>query len=192
MAKMGYYFDQDACIGCKACQVACKDKNDLELGTLFRSLQDYETGKYPNARLYHYSGSCNHCMNPQCVAVCPNEAMFVDEEDGTVQHNDEKCIGCGYCVNSCPYGVPQLIESLGVSHKCDACITLRAHGEKPACVASCTMRAIEFDEYDALVAAHPDAVNEIAALPEASVTSPCLLINAKPAALETNFVEVYL
>ena len=192
MAKKGFYFNQDMCVGCRACQVACKDKNDLEMGTLFRHVRNFETGSFPHATLYNYAGTCNHCMDPQCVAVCPNEAMFVDEEDGTVQHNDEKCIGCGYCANACPYGAPCVIESLGVTHKCDACITLRANGEKPSCVASCTMRALEFGEYGELVSAHAGAVSSIAALPDSSETNPCVLINAKPSALESSFVEIRL
>lgn len=192
MAKMAFYFNQVQCIGCKACQVACKDKNDLEIGYLFRHVDSFETGTYPTASLYHYSGSCNHCQNPACVEVCPNAAMYIDEADGTVQHDDEKCIGCGYCEQACPYGAPHVIESLGVSHKCDACYTLRANGEQPACVAACTMRALEFGSYDDIVAAHPDAVADIAVLPDSAQTGPCTLIDAKPAALETDFRAVVL
>ena len=92
----GFYFDMTACIGCRTCQVACKDKNDLEMGVIFRRLSDFEVGEYPAVQTYHYSGSCNHCEKPECVAACPNAAMYIDEEDGTVQHDDEKCIGCQY------------------------------------------------------------------------------------------------
>lgn len=110
--------------------------------------------------------------------------MFIDEEDGTVQHDDSKCIGCQYCVNACPYGVPKYIEDLGLVHKCDSCRTLRSEGENPACVNACPMRALEFGPIDDLRAAHPDAVNQIAILPDASQTNPSVAIEAKPAALE--------
>ncbi len=110
MSKMGFYFNQKKCVGCRTCQVACKDKNDLEVGELFRHVTSYQAGKYPNAMLYHYAATCNHCMDPACVAACPNGAMYVDEEDGTVQHDDTKCLGCQYCVEACPYSVPVYIE----------------------------------------------------------------------------------
>ena len=180
----GFYFDMTACIGCRTCQVACKDKNDLEMGVIFRRLSDFEVGEYPAVQTYHYSGSCNHCEKPECVAACPNAAMYIDEEDGTVQHDDEKCIGC-------PYGVPQHIESIQKTHKCDGGIQLRANGEQPACVAACPMRALEFGPIDELRAAHPDAVNAIAVLPEPK-TEPSIAIEAKPAALEPDPVSALM
>lgn len=190
--RKGFYFNSRRCAGCRTCQVACKDKNRLDAGTFFRRVTSYQTGTYPNAMLYHYAATCNHCENPACVAVCPNAAMYIDEEDGTVQHDDEKCIGCQYCVKACPYGVPQYLESLQKTHKCDACIQLRAAGEQPACVAACPMRALEFGDIEELRAAHPDAVNQIAVLPDASQTNPSVAIEAKPAALEKNPVPVVL
>ena len=192
MARSGFYYNQEACIGCRTCQIACKDKNDLEVGTLFRRVTDYVTGSYPRPASYHYAATCNHCENPACVAVCPNAAMYIGEEDGTVQHDDEKCIGCEYCVKACPYGVPQYIESIQKTHKCDACIQLRGAGEHPACVAACPMRALEFGPIDDLRAAHPEAVNQIAVLPDASQTNPSVAVDAKTVALEEKPVPVLL
>lgn len=186
----GFYFNQQACIGCRTCQIACKDKNDLEVGTLFRKVLSFEVGTYPEAKLYHYSGSCNHCENPACVEVCPNQATYINEEDGTVQHDDEKCIGCEYCVKACPYGHPQYIEELKVVHKCDGCIGLRSAGEQPACVAACLMRALEFGAIDELRAAHPDATDEIAVLPDASQTNPSIAVDPRSAALEQEFRQL--
>ena len=188
--RQGFYFNMDACIGCRTCQVACKDKNDLEIGIIFRQATDYEVGAYPDVHPYHYSGSCNHCEKPQCVAVCPNAAMYIDEDDGTVQHDDEKCIGCQYCVNACPYGVPRYIASIQRTHKCDGCKPLRDNGEKPACVAACPMRALEFGPIEELRAAHPEAVDAIAILPSPSQTSPSLAITAKPVALDEGYVRL--
>lgn len=192
MARKGFYYNQEACIGCRTCQIACKDKNELDVGLFFRHVTDYVVGEYPQPLSYHYAATCNHCEKPACVAVCPNAAMFIDENDGTVQHDDEKCIGCQYCVKACPYGVPQYMETLQKTHKCDACIELRAAGELPACVAACPMRALEFGTIDELRAAHPDAVDEIVILPEASQTSPSVSIAAKRAALEPNPAAVTL
>ena len=79
----GFYFDMTRCIGCRACQVACKDKNRLEVGTLYRNVKSYTVGTFPNVKSYSYSGSCNHCENPICLANCPTGAIS-KAEDGTV------------------------------------------------------------------------------------------------------------
>lgn len=70
--------------------------------------------------MFHLNLSCNHCESPACVANCPTGAMYKDD-DGTVQHDDEACIGCQTCVNSCPYGAPQFIEEDKIVQKCDTC-----------------------------------------------------------------------
>lgn len=180
----GFYFDQQACVGCRTCQVACKDKNDLEVGYLFRKVSTYEIGEYPKPATFHYSGACNHCHTPACVDVCPAGATYINAEDGTVQHDAGKCIGCGYCVNACPYGHPVLDEELNIARRCNACIDLRSAGEKPACVAACPMRALDFGPIDELRAAHPEGVDMISVLPDSSATGPSVVINARPAALE--------
>lgn len=185
--RKGFYFDQQACIGCRTCQIACKDKNDLDVGMLFRKVFSYETGSFPNARTFHLSIACNHCENPACVAACPTGAMYIDEADGTVQHDDSRCIGCKYCAMACPYGQPVFNEATGTIHKCDGCIELRANGELPACVASCPMRALEFGTAEDLRAGHPEAVNQVSALPEASYTNPGLFIEAREGALEADY-----
>ncbi len=192
MAKQGFYFNQAACVGCKTCQVACKDKNDLEVGYLFRHVNDFESGEYPAPKLFHYAATCNHCEMPACVANCSTGALYIDDEDGTVQYDTSKCDGCQACVTACPYSVPVFFEEEKVVRKCDACKTLRENGEQPACVAACPMRALEFGPIDELAAAHPDAVKDIAILPDSSTTGPCTLIDARPAALEDDFVEVLL
>lgn len=184
MSKKGFYINQVACWGCRTCQVACKDKNDLPIGTLFRTVKSFEKGAYPDAKLFHYPATCNHCENPACVANCPTGAMYVDEADGTVQHDDTLCIGCETCAKSCPYQVPQLIAEENIVRKCDACKQLRDNGEEPACVASCIMRALEFGDIDELRAKHPDAVSNLAILPDATQTSPCVIIAPHAAALD--------
>ena len=84
---LGFYFDMTRCVGCRACQVACKDRNNLDIGLLFRYAKTYETGSFPKVGMYNYSGSCNHCEHPACVTVCPTGAMY-KAEDGTVIHDD--------------------------------------------------------------------------------------------------------
>ena len=190
MARKGFFFNQAKCIGCRTCQVACKDKTDLEIGVVYRRFDLFEVGEFPVAAAYGLSRTCNHCENPACVAKCPVGAMRIDEEDGTVQHDDGTCIGCQSCVKACPYGVPQYRAELKITGKCDGCIGLRSSGEPNACVASCPMRALEFGDIDELRAKHPDAVDVVAALPDPSQTTPSVAIDAKPSALEAGFVQV--
>ncbi len=190
MGKLGFYFDMERCIGCKACQVACKDRNRLEADENFRTVRIFTIGKYPNVGLYNYSGACNHCTDPACVRNCPTGATFI-AEDGTVQHDDTMCIFCKTCVGACPYGAPVPMESLQVVHKCDSCKPLRDAGMNPACVDGCPMRALEFGDLDELKKKHEgELVDKIACLPEPT-TIPSILIKAKEIASDDNFKQIY-
>jgi anaerobic dimethyl sulfoxide reductase subunit B (iron-sulfur subunit) len=189
-SRLGFYFDQKACIGCRTCQIACKDKNDLPVGVIYRRVHSFEVGAFPDPCVYHYSASCNHCENPACVAGCPTGAMHV-ADDGTVVHDDSRCIGCQYCVWNCPYSVPQYRSDAGVVGKCDACADLRAAGGNPACVDACVMRCLEFGPLDELMEKHAgeDLTDKLTILPDSSKTNPSLLVNPRPAALEGSFAE---
>lgn len=192
MGKLGFYFNMDNCIGCSACQIACKDRADLPVGANFRTVGHYETGEYPDARWYHMSIACNHCTDPACVRNCPSGAMHM-AEDGTVQHDDDMCIFCLTCVEKCPYGAPVAVEDLGYVQKCDSCKPLRDAGMNPVCVDACVQRALEFGDLEALKKAHEgeELVNELPCLPEPS-TQPSLLIHAKPCASEKDFTRIRL
>lgn len=188
---LGFYFDMASCIGCKTCQTACKDKNDLPMGTLFRRVHSYETGSYPKVQAYHWSASCNHCEEPACVYNCPTGAMYKSEE-GPVLHDDTLCIGCQTCVNSCPYSVPQYIEETGKTGKCDSCVAFRENGKNPVCVDACVMRCLEFGDLDELKEKHKDQelVNELPAMPTASMTKPNVRIHPKKCAQEPDFMRI--
>ena len=188
MGKKGFYFDQTMCSGCRTCMTACRVDHNLPTGKFFRRVTTMETGSWPDAHTFHVSIACNHCENPACVAVCPVGAMYIDEEDGTVQHNDDICLGCQYCVMACPYGEPQFNEPLGIVQKCDGCKSLREQGEEPICVAACTMRALKFGDLDELRAKYGDAVSELPCIGSADNTNPSLLINPKDAAKESDYV----
>ena len=126
--SLGFYVDLASCIGCKTCQVACKDRRDIQVaGPRLRRVDTFECGTYPEVAMFHLNLSCNHCESPACVANCPTGAMYKDD-DGTVQHDDEACIGCQTCVNSCPYGAPQFIEEDKIVQKCDTRIRPAGRG----------------------------------------------------------------
>ncbi len=192
MEQLGFYFDMTRCVGCKTCQVACKQRNNLPMGITYREVHTFEVGVYPDATMYHVATTCNHCENPACVRACPTSAMHVSDEDGTVQHDDDVCIGCQQCVNACPYGVPRYFPELKIVGKCYACKDTRDFDGAPTCVAACGQRALEFGPLGELQAAHPDAVADIACLPSSSETNPSVLIEAKPRALEESFRELHL
>lgn len=178
MSKMGFYINMTNCIGCRTCQIACKEKNSLPVGVLYRRVGSYETGAFPKPGYYHFSASCNHCTSPKCILSCPTGAMRF-AEDGTVQHNSRLCIRCKYCVKNCPYQVPQYFEGADRVGKCDSCIDLRKKGNNPVCVDACLMRCIEWGELDALQERHAGEhiTADIAVLPESKITKPSILIN---------------
>lgn len=152
MTQLGFYINQAICIGCKACSVSCKDKNDLDVGMNFRRVYNYEEGSYgengsgfaPNVKSFYFSIACNHCESPKCLKNCPTGAIERREEDGVVIIRQDVCIGTQYCVMACPYGAPQYNAKVKKANKCNLCIDLLAKGEDPVCVATCPMHAIEF------------------------------------------------
>lgn len=190
MGRLGFYFNQDNCIGCRTCQIACKDRNNLMPGELFRKVQTFETGAYPASGLYHYSGACNHCADAKCVKGCPTGAMYY-AADGTVQHDDDKCIGCQYCSWNCPYGAPQFLEEYGIVKKCDSCKELRDGGDNPVCVDACPMRVLEFGDLDKLIEKHvaEKSTNNLSILPNSSITRPSLLIKPRQCAQDKYYFE---
>jgi anaerobic dimethyl sulfoxide reductase subunit B (iron-sulfur subunit) len=184
MAKQyGFYFNANLCTGCKACQVACKDKWDLDVGVTWRRVAEYTGGNWIQDKdgtyrqdvfAYYTSLACNHCQEPPCKEVCPTQAI-TKREDGIVMINQEACVGCRYCEWSCPYNAPQFDETRGVMTKCNLCYDAIDAGESPACVAACPSRALDFGELEELKAKY-GGVDEIAPLPEASITQPSLVI----------------
>lgn len=95
--------DREKCVGCVSCTVACKAENCLPPGVVYRPVIDEEVGKFPNVRRRYLPRPCMHCEKPPCTKVCPVKATY-KRSDGIVSINYEKCIGCRYCINACPYG----------------------------------------------------------------------------------------
>lgn len=181
--QLGFVVEQNYCMGCKTCQVACKDKHDLEVGQLFRRVTETEGGGYaqtgagitPNIFAFWTSLSCNHCEHPKCVENCPTGAMHKRSEDGVVVVDQQKCVGCGYCTWSCPYGAPQYNPALGKMGKCDFCLDYLAQGQDPACVAACPVRALHYGEL-AEIKQKYSGVPTGKGLPAPNITSPSLII----------------
>lgn len=138
MGQFGFLVDEGSCVGCKACEIACKNRNDLPSpGPRLRSVQTIVTGEFPNTKVTTVSMGCMHCADPACVKACPAGAIEKRVEDGAVVAIREKCIGCHYCFFACPFGVPQYREDDGTMIKCDSCVDRRAMGLEPACAHTC-------------------------------------------------------
>jgi anaerobic dimethyl sulfoxide reductase subunit B (iron-sulfur subunit) len=190
MAKqLAFYFDASACTGCKACQIACQDKWDLDATTRWRRVAEYSGGEWlPNADgtftqtvfAYYVSVACNHCEEPLCKEVCPAKAIS-KRDDGIVLIDRDKCIGCRYCQWACPYHGPQFDEDKGTMSKCTFCSDAIDRDEPPACVAACPSRALFFGELSELREKY-GTVSNLAPLPDADVTKPALVIKPGRAA----------
>jgi formate dehydrogenase iron-sulfur subunit len=129
----------DACTGCKACVVACHSLNGLDDDESFRDVGLLVAPGYQQT----VTTACHHCEDPACSNGCPVKAYEKDPVTGIVQHLDDQCIGCQYCVLKCPYDVPKYNERLGIVRKCDMCAQRLGVGEAPACVQACPNGAIK-------------------------------------------------
>ena len=185
MKQYAFYFNSDDCIACRACVMACKDKNELKPGRKFRRVHTNSTGSWTvnsngsltpnNVCSYGISVSCNHCAEPACQKVCPAGAIC-KRADGIVFIDSDLCIGCLSCADACPYGAPSFNKETMKMEKCDFCRELLAAGELPACVGSCPTYSIEHGDLEYLKLIHHTAVSQVEPLPDPSQTTPSLLI----------------
>lgn len=158
--QMGFYFDQTRCIGCFACIVACKDKNNVEAGSVsLRRVTTIEKGDYPELFAAFLSISCAHCGKPACLEACSFEAISKRDGDGVVVVDREACSGCGACLEACPYESPQFGTGQDDRmQKCDFCSDRLAEGKKPVCVMACPVRAMDAGPMEELQAKYGDTV----------------------------------
>ena len=153
--------DISKCIGCKACQVACMEWNDMrdEVGinvgvydnprdltenswTVMRFFED----ENPTARLEWLirKDGCMHCADPGCLKACPSPGAIVQYSNGIVDFHEENCIGCGYCVTGCPFNIPRISKKDSKAYKCTLCSDRVSVGLEPACIKTCPTGALVF------------------------------------------------
>ena len=154
MTQYAIVTDLNRCVGCLACMVACKAVNNVPIGSYWNkvlrigpSLKKGATSSR-DVEMYYLPVQCQHCADPECVKVCPPEASH-KLEDGTVQIDKSKCIGCQFCAMACPYNVRYLNEEEGVVEKCTLCEQITGQGGLPQCVIQCGGRARFFGDMDA-------------------------------------------
>ena len=140
MTRYGMLINTKKCVGCYACRMACQMINKLEPEEAFISYKEIEQGTYPSVYAETVPVQCMHCENAPCQQVCPTHATYTTDS-GVVLVDEEKCIGCKYCMAACPYGVRIQIEKTGVIEKCRFCWY-------EACVGTCISGARVFGDLD--------------------------------------------
>jgi formate dehydrogenase iron-sulfur subunit len=164
--RMGFFTDTSVCIGCKACEVACKEWNHVPEDGLnllghsydntgglgadtWRHVAFIEQPRDDGFRWLMASDVCKHCTNAACLDVCPTGSLF-RTEFGTVVVQEDICNGCGYCVPACPYGVIDRREDDGRAWKCTLCYDRIGDGLEPACAKACPTDSIQFGPLEEL------------------------------------------
>jgi formate dehydrogenase iron-sulfur subunit len=170
-ARMGFFTDTSVCIGCKACEVACKEWNTVPEDGIALTGMSYDNSVGLSADTWRHvafieqrkpvadgedqfrwlmaSDVCKHCTHAACLDVCPTGALF-RTEFGTVVVQEDICNGCGYCVPACPYGVIDRREDDGRAWKCTLCYDRLGAGMEPACAKACPTESIQFGPLDEL------------------------------------------
>jgi Fe-S-cluster-containing dehydrogenase component/formate-dependent nitrite reductase membrane component NrfD len=145
--RYGFVIDQRKCIGCHACTVACKEENRVPLGAFRTWVKYIERGVFPNTRRYFSVLRCNHCDAAPCVTICPTVALY-RRDDGIVDFDGSRCIGCKSCMQACPYDALYIDPDTSTAAKCNYCAHRVEVGLEPACVIVCPERAIIAGDLD--------------------------------------------
>ncbi|MDR0453766.1 MAG: 4Fe-4S dicluster domain-containing protein [Deferribacteraceae bacterium] len=152
MPRKTMIVDINRCIGCLSCVVACKAENNVEIGKYWTWVERETSGVFPTTEMYFLPRGCFHCGDaknpPECIKVCPTSATY-KRGDGTVLINHELCIGCGQCVEACPYSARILNSGANPkAEKCTLCTQLTDNGEEANCVQNCPGRARMIGDLD--------------------------------------------
>jgi formate dehydrogenase iron-sulfur subunit len=171
--------DISKCIGCKACQVACMEWNDLRqdveenvgvydnphdlspaVWTLMR-FEEFENTEQDRLEWLIRKDGCMHCADPGCLKACPAPGAIVQYSNGIVDFISDNCIGCGYCVKGCPFNIPRISNADNKAYKCTLCSDRVAEGSGPACAKACPTKAITFGSKDDMIALAEERVADL-------------------------------
>jgi len=159
--------DVSKCSGCDACTVACTIENNVPDGNFRTWVKEIEIGSFPDVKRAKLPRLCNHCEDAPCEKVCPVEATW-RAEDGTILIDQDRCIGCKYCMTACPYEARYVNPVTNTVDKCNFCYHRISEGLEPACVATCVGGARIFGDLN-----DPDSlVHKIVATKNTQVLKP--------------------
>ncbi|HQR25417.1 MAG TPA: polysulfide reductase NrfD [Nocardioides sp.] len=145
--RYGFAIDQRTCIGCHACTVACKTEHEVPLGQFRTWVKYVDTGSFPDTTRSFGVMRCNHCTDAPCVQICPTQALF-KREDGIVDFDNSRCIGCKSCMQACPYDAIYIDADTHTAAKCNMCAHRVDEGLEPACVVVCPTHSIWVGDLD--------------------------------------------
>ncbi|MGE3707772.1 MAG: formate dehydrogenase subunit beta [Vicinamibacterales bacterium] len=171
--------DTSTCIGCKACEVACQEWNDLppettvQMGT-YQTLPDMTAGFWNLIRFQEHESDdrlhwlmrkdqCMHCTEPGCLIACPAPGAVVQYTNGIVDFQQDQCIGCGYCMSGCPFNVPKFSQKTNRVYKCTMCTDRTSVGLQPACVKACPSSCLQFGTKTEMLAVAEKRVEQLKA-----------------------------
>jgi formate dehydrogenase iron-sulfur subunit len=171
--------DTSTCIGCKACEVACQEWNDLPpeptgqtytyqtlpaLTANFWNLITFNEHEENGALSWLMrKDQCMHCAEPGCLVACPAPGAIVQYTNGVVDFQQDQCIGCGYCMTGCPFDVPKFNAGTRRVYKCTMCVDRLAVGLQPACVKACPTSCLQFGTKDAMLGVANQRVEQLKA-----------------------------
>jgi len=161
--------DVTTCIGCKACEIACQEWNDLpfaatSFNNTYQTMPDtawnyWNLIRFDEQERTNDDGSktfmwlmrkdqCMHCADPGCLEACPADGAIVQYTNGIVDFQTDKCIGCGYCITGCPFNIPKFNPATHKVHKCTLCADRVSENLEPACIKSCPTGCLHFGTKD--------------------------------------------
>lgn len=162
MPQVGWRIDRSKCVGCRACNVACKMENNTPTEMNYRWVVEKETGAYPNPAVEFLSMACYHCRDPACMAACPTTPNAITKDaDGRVLIDEGVCVGCKNCMAVCPYGAPQFNALTQKVEKCTYCMQRTSQGLATACALTCVggaITAVTDAQWDSATADDPDMI----------------------------------
>jgi anaerobic dimethyl sulfoxide reductase subunit B (iron-sulfur subunit) len=157
MSQLAFFVNSDACSGCKTCQVACKDENNLAAGVHWRRVYEVAAGGWQRkgdawtstVAVYNLSVACHHCAEPVCAKQCSVDAIS-KRHDGIVLLDQLRCTRCNKCRTDCPYDAIRYDAATNTVSKCDFCADRIDEGLAPVCVTACPNRALDFGDLEEL------------------------------------------